>query len=141
VEEARGLLAHELLVHGLRGKNGYQTGDKKLGSGLPEYLDAEEGLGVLYEAAINVRLPDKVYDRYVDIALALGSVDGVQKPRQRLFDISYARQSLRAHTPDSQQPDHALVSKVWAHVDRIYRGGRGDEFGTRQAIFTKDIAY
>jgi hypothetical protein len=27
VEDTRGLIAHELLVHALRGKNGYKTGD------------------------------------------------------------------------------------------------------------------
>src|SRR5258708_1054061 len=75
-EEARGLLAHELLVHAVRANNGHRAGDKKLASGLPDYIDAEEGLAILAEVAINGRLPDKAVDRYIDIALALGAVDG-----------------------------------------------------------------
>lgn len=141
-EDAKGLIAHELLVHALRGKNGYKTGDKKLATGLPGYLDAEEGLGILAEEAINGTLPDKAYDRYVDIALALGTADGVQRTRQELFQISYARQLVRAQLRGADEGRIAtLAPRVWSHVDRIYRGGPGDGAGTRQAIFTKDITY
>ena len=142
-QDTRGLIAHELLVHALRGKNGYKTGDKDLATGLAGYLDAEEGLGILAEEAVNGELPEKAYDRYVDIALALGSVDGVQRTRQEVFDISFARQLVRAQVKgtfdEAELP--SLERRVWVHVDRIYRGGRGDNLGSRQAIFTKDIAY
>jgi len=142
-QDARALIAHELLVHALRGKNGYKTGDKKLATGLEGYLEAEEGLGILTEEAINGELPGKAYDRYVDIALALGSVDGVQRSRKQLFQISFARQLIRAQVKGILNEDGlpSLRRKVWGHVDRIYRGGPGDDLGTRQAIFTKDVAY
>lgn len=142
-QDTRGLIAHELLVHALRGKNGYKTGDKKLATGLAGYLDAEEGLGILAEEAVNGELPEKAYDRYVDIALALGSVDGVQRTRKEVFDISFARQLVRGQVKGtvSEADIPSLERRVWGHVDRIYRGGRGDNLGTRQAIFTKDIAY
>jgi len=138
----RGLIAHELLVHALRAKNGYTTGDRRLATGLAGYLDAEEGLGILAEEAINGELPDKAYDRYVDIALALGTVDGMQRSRQGLFEISYARQLIRPQFKGANEAEVAtLAPRVWGHVDRIYRGGKGDSDGARQAIFTKDIAY
>lgn len=142
-KDARGLIAHELLVHALRGKNGYKTGDKKVATGLPGYLDAEEGLGILAEEAVNGELSEKAYDRYVDIALALGSIDSVQKTRQELFQISFARQLIREQLKGTVSEDNisSLERKVWVHIDRIYRGGRGDNSGTKQAIFTKDIAY
>lgn len=142
-QDTRGLIAHEILVHALRGKNGYKTGDKKLATGLAGFLDAEEGLGILAEEAVNGELPEKAYDRYVDIALALGSVDGVQRTRKEVFDISFARQLIRGQIKDTLIEDDipSLERRVWGHVDRIYRGGRGDNLGTRQAIFTKDIAY
>ncbi len=95
-KDARALLAHELLVHALRGKNGYKTGDKKLATGLAGYLDAEEGLGVLAEEAVNGQLPDKAYDRYVDIALALGTVDGVQRTRKEMFEIKLCASASKA---------------------------------------------
>lgn len=142
-QDTRGLLAHELLVHALRGKNGYKTGDKKLATGLPGFLDAEEGLGILAEEAVNGELPAKAYDRYVDIALALGSVDGKQRTRKELFNISFARQLVRGQIKGTvgETDISSLERRVWGHVDRIYRGGPGDNLGTRQAIFTKDIAY
>lgn len=140
--DTKGLIAHELLVHALRAKNGYKTGDKKLATGLPGYLDAEEGLGILAEEAVNGVLPEKAYDRYIDIALALGTLDGVQRTRQEMFQISYARQLIRAEIRgDDWKRLATLTPRVWGHIDRIYRGGRGDNLGTRQAIFTKDIAY
>src|SRR5574337_811773 len=140
--DARALLAHELLVHALRAKNGYKTDDKKLATGLPVYLSAEEGLGIIAEEAVNGILPDKTYDRYIDIALALGTLDNVQRTRQELFQISYARQLVRSqHRGDSEEKIASLAPRVWGHIDRIYRGGCGDNLGTRQAIFTKDIAY
>lgn len=141
VKDTRGLIAHELLVHGLRAMNGYKTGDKKLATGLSGYLDSEEGLGILAEAAINGELPDKAYDRYVDIAFALGHIDGVQRTRQELFEISYARQQIRAELRGDNTSIDSLVPRVWSHIDRIFRGSPGDTLGTRQAIFTKDIAY
>ena len=142
-QDARRLIAHELLVHALRGKNGYKTGDKKLATGLAGYLDAEEGLGILAEEAVNGELPEKAYDRYVDIALALGSVDGIQRTRKEVFDISFARRLVRGQIKGtvSEADIPSLERRVRGHVDRIYRGGRGDNLGTRQAIFTKDIAY
>jgi hypothetical protein len=138
-KDARGLIAHELLVHALRGKNGYKTGDRKLATGLAGYLDAEEGLAILAEEAVNGELPEKAYDRYVDIALALGSVDGIQRTRKEVFDISFARQLVRAQVKGALKEDDipSLERRVWGHVDRIYRGGPGDSLGNRQAIFTK----
>jgi hypothetical protein len=112
-------------------------------TGLPSYLEAEEGLGILAEEAVNGVLPAKAYDRYVDIALAFGSVDGVQRTHHEVFQISLARQIVRAHAKGTfNEADlPSLAGKVWGHVDRIYRGGRGDNLGSKQAIFSKDIAY
>lgn len=141
-DDVRGLVAHELLVHALRAINGRKTGDKKLASGLGGYLDAEEGLGILAEEAINGVLPDKAYDRYADVALALGTVDGIQRSRKSMFQISYARQLVRAQIKGADELELAdLPQKVWKHIDRIYRGGKGDNVEGRQAIFTREVIY
>ncbi|MEO6761361.1 MAG: tyrosine/phenylalanine carboxypeptidase domain-containing protein [Candidatus Saccharimonadales bacterium] len=142
-EDTRGLIAHELLVHALRAKNGYKTGNTKLATGLVGHIDTEEGLGILAEDAVNGRLPDRAYDRYVDIALALGSVDGVQRSRKEIFQISFARQLIRGRTGGvlNEPGVPSLERRVWGHVDRIYRGGKGDSLNARQAVFTKDIVY
>lgn len=140
--EAQGLVAHELLVHVLRGKNGAKLSDKTFAEGLPGYLESEEGLGILAEQAITGALPDKAYDRYVDIGLALGMA-GEQKTRQELFKISFARQLVRMQLRGTYDESMrgSLERKVWRHVARIYRGGPGDSLDAHQAIFTRDIAY
>lgn len=142
-KDVRALLAHELLVHALRGKNGYKAGDDRLATGLPGYLDAEEGLGILVEEAVNGELPEKAVDRYLDIALALGTINGKQLTRQELFKISYARHLVREQSKGALSQDEItkLQKKVWGHIDRIYRGGKGSSKDTRQSIFSKDIAY
>lgn len=137
------LVAHELFGHALRAKNGYKTGDTDLAAGLPGYLDAEEGLGVYNEEAVNGSLEDKLYDGYLDIALALGTIDSNQRSRQEVFKISLAEQILveQMNGTFKESDIDAIKTRVWSRVDRIYRGGRGDEQGSRQAIFTKDISY
>ena len=144
LQDTRGLIAHEFLVHALRAKNGYKTGNKELGIGLPGFLDAEEGLGILSEEAVNEELPAKAYDRYIDIALALGSIDGVERTRREIFQINFARQVIRSQIKGTFREEDlpSIERRVWGLiVDRIYRGGPGDNLGTKQAIFTKDIAY
>lgn len=142
-QEAKALLAHELLVHVLRSKNGYAKNDEKLAVGIGSYLDVEEGLGLLAEYATTGDMPARAYDRYVDIALALGLLDGRQYGRQELFHISYARQLLRLQAQYKfdliDQSD--LDIRVWSHIDRIFRGTAGDSSGKVQAVFTKDVAY
>jgi hypothetical protein len=137
------LLAHELFVHALRSNNAHQSGDLMLLKGLPGFLDTEEGLGKLSEAAISGEFEEPGRDRYLDIALALGTVDGIQKTRPELFQMHLARDILKIQAngefDKSMMPD--LRRKAWGSVDRVYRGGRGDDKGLRQAVYTKDIAY
>lgn len=141
-KDTKGVLAHELLVHARRAKNGYKTGIRRLATGIAGYTDAEEGLGILMEEAITGELPAKASDRYVDVALALGTLNGEQMSRHELFQISFARQLLRAQFKSnvSETDLSTLRRTVWSHVDRIYRGGKGGD-SSRQAVFTKDIAY
>ncbi|HSX43070.1 MAG TPA: tyrosine/phenylalanine carboxypeptidase domain-containing protein [Candidatus Saccharimonadales bacterium] len=142
VAAVKGLVAHEVLVHALRAKNGKKTGISKLGTGLAGSVDTEEGLGILSEYAINGVMPDKAVDRYVDISLALGVVDGRQYTRHELFEVAYARSLVRAQARGETAIDTASLARTtWVHVDRIYRGGTGGPEAGRQAVFTKDIAY
>lgn len=137
--EAKGLFTHEILIHGLRGLNGDKL-SPELKKGLPGYLDFEEGLGIFAEYAVTGVLPEKSIDRYVDISLALGEIDGVQKTRQELLDFVTARSELRSSlkAPIDTQSEDDRVKGVYTHVNRIYRGGLGNE---HIGIFTKDIAY
>ncbi len=138
-EQLKGLFAHEVLVHGLRCVNGTKYSEQ-LGTGLPQYLDAEEGLGVFFEYAISGSVPEKNVDRYVDIALALGLIDQIPKPRSEMLEYvrtrAYVRNELAAH--ENRKTLEQIENEVYAHVNRIYRGSLGNEY---IGILTKDIAY
>lgn len=136
--EVRGLFAHEVLVHAHRAVNGGKL-DRNLAIGLPGYLDAEEGFGVLVESAINGRVSNKVKDRYIDIALALGNYRKNPMNRRELFAIAYARAVVREAANGNGDIDYEQLKRVvWEHVNRIYRGTLGNHY---VGVFTKDIAY
>lgn len=134
--ELEGLFSHEVLVHVLRAINGAKT-DKLLSMGLPDYIDAEEGLGTLFEFAITGQLPEKNADRYIDIAIASGVLNGVKTNRNDLLNLVKMRETLRGQANGILNKD-IINSKVKAHVNRIYRGTPG---GREVGVFTKDIAY
>ena len=136
-QQLKALFAHEVLVHGLRGVNGQKT-SKELGTGLPGYLDAEEGFGVFVEYAISGKISEKNVDRYVDIAYALGQIDGIQHTRQELIDHAMKRATERNEKAEQKKTQDDLLKEVYAHVNRIYRGSLGNE---HVGVFTKDISY
>lgn len=137
IDQLKGLFAHEVLIHAQRALQGEKI-SKKLGQGLPGYLRAEEGLGVLVESAINGQVSHKVKDRYVDIALALG--DTMRRPltRQELFEVCYTREITRSIASSRDVSLDRVEREVWEHVNRIYRGSLGNKY---VAVFTKDVAY
>lgn len=136
-ESMKGLFSHEVLVHALRAVNDDRAGGE-FETGLPGYLDADEGLGIFVEYAATGKVPDKIIDRYVDIAYALGMIDGVQHTRQVLLNIAGERAIRRNELSDQQKTPEEIETSLYSHVNRIYRGSRGDE---HIGIYTKDIVY
>lgn len=132
-EELHGLIAHEVLVHAQCSLNGHKVSEL-LGTGLPGYLEAEEGLGMLMEFALTGKIPQKMIDRYTDIAYALGELDGAAHTRQETLERAIVREQKRS--PERSLQD--IEDIVYPHVNRIYRGSLGNE---HIAVFTKDIAY
>lgn len=135
--EAKGLFVHEVLVHAKRALNGGRH-CHELTIGLPDYLAAEEGLGVLFESAIHGSVPSKVKDRYIDIALALGSWNRRPLHRNELYSFCYARAVLRSVATGEYLDLEELDKTMWEHVNRIYRGSLGNKY---IAVFTKDVTY
>jgi hypothetical protein len=135
--EAKGLFTHEVLVHCMRGFNGSRL-SKELGTGLAGYLDSEEGLGVFAEYAVTGKVPSKIMNRYTDISLALGDIDGVPKTRQQIMEFASARALLENAVSESKQSHEDVLQDVAPYVNRIYRGSLGNEY---IGVFTKDIAY
>jgi len=137
VNEARGLFAHEVLVHAQRAVQGAKR-SHDLMIGLPDYLAAEEGLGVLIESAMNGSVPPKVKDRYIDIALALGAWRRRPFLRNEMYTFCYTRAVIRSVAANEPFDLDELEKTIWEHVNRIYRGGLGNKY---LAVFTKDISY
>lgn len=135
--ELRGLFGHEVLVHAMRAGNGHHLSDE-FESGLPGYIDAEEGFACFVEHALSGVAPRKMYDRYLDIALALGTIDGQPRTRQELFQLVHARNTVRAQAAGVAERPGNIRRESWTHVNRIFRGTLGNDV---VGVFTKDIAY
>lgn len=135
--ELKGLFGHEVLVHALRTNNGHQV-SHEFELGLPGYIAAEEGLGCFVEQALSGQPPVKMYDRYLDVALALGVIDGRSRSRRELFDLVFARTVVRAQASGRSVKGSTLERESWAHVNRIFRGTLGNDI---VGVFTKDIVY
>jgi hypothetical protein len=133
----KGLFSHEILKHAQSAINGAKKSEM-LGAGLPGYLDAEEGQGVFMEYAVNGELSEKNIDRYVDIAYAMGLIDGAEHTRAELLDLAMERAIERSMTRGEVKDSEEIKKEVYAHVNRIYRGSLGDN---HVAIFPKDISY
>jgi len=133
------LLAHELLVHAQRCINAQKIDDEILRSPLAGYEQAEEGLGVYVEWIFSGTLPQKMKDRYIDIALALGMNKKFGRfKRTELFEFALQRAQVRASANEENITPAQLMKKVWTHVDRIFRGTPGDD---SEGVFTRDTVY
>jgi hypothetical protein len=125
------------LVHALRASNGQHL-SHEFEQGLPGYIDAEEGFACFVEHALSGQPPRKMYDRYLDVALALGTIDGRPRTRQDLFRLVHARNIVRTQAAGKVERPGNIRRESWAHVNRIFRGTLGNEI---VGVFTKDIAY
>lgn len=135
--ELKGLFGHEVLVHALRASNGQHL-SHEFEQGLPGYIDAEEGFACFIEHALSGQPPLKMYDRYLDVALALGTIDGHPRTRKELFRLVHARNIVRTQAAGKVERPGNIRRESWAHVNRIFRGTLGNEI---VGVFTKDIAY
>lgn len=136
-QRLRGLFAHEVLGHGLRVLNGAKTGNTLLQTGLPGYLDAEEGIAKLLQVSITGQEGDKFKDFYLDTALALGTL-GQPLTREKLLEIHQLKEQIRAQAEGEELEPSKFEDDSWRYVNRIYRGSLGNE---HIAVNTKDIAY
>ncbi len=136
-QDALNTAGHEL-AHAERALNGRKTGDPELTRGLPGNSEIEEGVGMLFGLAASGLAPENAVNFFLDIALALGSPTREPLSRPELFEIAYARATIReqaaGRTPDPEE----LARTVWGQVNRIYRGTKGNDI---VGVFPKDITY
>ena len=137
-KELKGIFAHEVLVHGARSINGSEKSEI-LKKGLTGYLSSEEGIATLAEYAMSGEIPQKIVDRYTDIALALGKIKNKKFTRQELSDFVIKREKVRTLLgKEDYGSDDELDKKCAQHVARIYRGSQGNNY---IGVFTKDYIY
>lgn len=69
-KKVENLVIHEIGVHMLRSITGGETDMLPLKSGLSDYYDAEEGLGVVMEQALSGKFAERGVDHYITAGLA-----------------------------------------------------------------------
>lgn len=110
------LMMHEVLVHAWRAENGASTGYRAFQVGLPGYLEAEEGLGILMESLWSRDDPDALsrdHFRYAAVAYASGVYDDVLHTEQETYEFT------KKLMDDANVHDDA---ELYRHVMRIFRG-------------------
>jgi|GEM_PF-3599669 len=127
-----GLFAHEFLRHALTKINSLEIG---ITEPLPHYLASEEGYAIINEVAISGKFPEKIVDRYVDIAYVLGDLTGQTHTRSELIN----RYIYRAQSRNTYRSDEEVLVAAYTHANRIFRGTPGDE--EVSGVFTKDQVY
>lgn len=145
--ELRGIVSHELLWHAARSANGWSKGKKDAkagelqGRGMPLYLGFEEGGAIISELAFTGKIEQLFIDRYTDIALASGVLDGRIRSRHELQDFVLERELARRGLSDIEELGKDVVKALRIHVDRIYRGGYGGDNPKLTVIYPKDAEY
>jgi hypothetical protein len=130
-QDVPGTFAHEALRHAMTADNAESLG---IETALPRYLAMEEGFAVLYALSVTGRQEFGGIDRYVDIAFALGKLDGKRHTRSEIVNREIEREMQKGGALTEK-----LVKSANNYANRIFRGtpGRDDISG----IFTKDISY
>lgn len=136
----RGMLSHELLWHAVRGANGAATGDELQAKGMPGYVPFEEGGAVVSELAVSGEKDRLFTDRYHDIAIAAGLIDGRRRTRQDMFKLASAREAIRSGVEVNALSETQLT-EMNNHVDRMFRGGPGVDDVETTVLFPKDVEY
>ena len=145
--ELLGLAFHELGVHAMRSVKGSRYTDNLIAYGMPDYLDFEEGLGIVFEYIATGIFPSKTSDRYADIALASGAIDGLRLSRNQIIDLHVNRAQTRAQAAGKAIPTiEELVKEAHSETNRKFRGGDAIPILENgkiidQAVNQKDIAY
>lgn len=133
-----GKFAHEALVHVLRQLHASSLGDPVLARGLAGYTDSEEGIASFVEYAVSGIPPQQAVERYTDMALAMGIFDGQLIPRHELFSVALDRKIVLDQAAGKPSEEAEVADGVWEHINRIYRGTRGED---TVGVFTKDVVY
>lgn len=114
------LVVHEIGIHMLRSINGGETDVLPLKSGLSDYYDTEEGLGVVMEQALSGKFTERGVDHYITAGLAHFD----NKDFREAFEIKW-RLSLLSSVDDGGVSGEQIAKAKKAAFTQTLRSFRG----------------
>ena len=133
VKSSENLVVHEIGIHMLRSIAGGETDMLPLRSGLSDYYDAEEGLGVVMEQALGGKFAERGVDHYITAGLAYYD----EKDFRGAFEMKW-RLSLLDSVRDGGEINDEQIEKAkktaFAQTLRSFRG-------TNDMPLFKDLSY
>ena len=127
--DLRKMVVHELGIHMLRSIIGEDTDLTLLKSGLSEYYDSEEGLGVVMQQAIEGKFKEAGVDHYITAGLAYYDT----KDFREIYDIQWRILALIK----SDISDEVIEKSKDTAYEKTMRSLRG----TDNLPWFKDLAY
>lgn len=132
-KKVENLVVHEIGIHMLRSITGGETDMLPLRSGLSDYYDAEEGLGVVMEQALSGKFAERGVDHYITAGLAYFD----NKDFRDAFEVKW-RLSLLDSVEDGGEINDEQIEKAkktaFTQTLRSFRG-------TNNMPLFKDLSY
>ena len=132
-KKVENLVVHEIGVHMLRSITGGETDMLPLRSGLSDYYDAEEGLGVVMEQALSGKFAERGVDHYITAGLAHFD----NKDFREAFEIKWRLSLLGSVDDESEVSDKQIVKAKKTAFAQTLRSFRG----TNDMPLFKDLSY
>lgn len=132
-KKVENLVVHEIGVHMLRSITGGETDMLPLRSGLSDYYDTEEGLGVVMEQALSGKFAERGVDHYITAGLAYFD----NKDFREAFEIKWRLSLLGSVDDGSEVSDGQIVKAKKTAFTQTLRSFRG----TNDMPLFKDLSY
>ena len=132
-KKVENLIVHEIGVHILRSITGGETDMLPLRSGLSDYYDAEEGLGVVMEQALGGKFAERGVDHYITAGLA--HLDN--KDFRDAFEVKWRLLLLDSVRDGGEINDEQIAKVKKTAFTQTLRSFRG----TNDMPLFKDLSY
>lgn len=131
--ELKGLVAHEIGVHLMRALSGADTDIPVLATGLPNYYDSEEGVGKVFQQAVE----GKVVDSGVPYYIIAGLIQEDDKDFRGSYEFMW-RLNVLKNSSDGVISEKLIYDQQLDACKSVMRVTRGTDGGV---AWTKDLAY
>ena len=132
-KKVENLVVHEIGIHMLRSITGGETDILPLKSGLSDYYDAEEGLGVVMEQALSGKFAERGVDHYITAGLAYYD----EKDFRGAFEVKWRLSLLDSVRDGGEINDEQIEKAKKTAFTQTLRSFRG----TNDMPLFKDLSY